>query len=280
MNNPATLSFLLGGGWPGDVLRLFAIILGRYFLVAGACFWGLQARRRAAPALARSANRHDILLSTVSAFIFALAASLLLVAQRGGLAVVRFDAAGVSLWSVALSYGLVLVLQDTSFYFCHRLFHRPGWFRWFHRGHHLSRVPTPWTSFAFDPGEAVVQAILLLAILLVIPLHAITLMALLITMTAWAVINHIDPDHLPASFPHHWMARWFIGPAHHSLHHRHPDRNFGLYFTFWDFLMGTEDVRHQRKRILPAGGSGSEAPLGCPRPLSAEDGKEAVETGD
>jgi sterol desaturase/sphingolipid hydroxylase (fatty acid hydroxylase superfamily) len=277
MNNPAFHALLLGGGWPGDVVRLFVIILGRYFLVAGACFWGLQARRQAAPApggtegawTPASANRHDILLATVSALIFALAASLLLVAQRGGLAVVRFDTAGVSLWSVALSYGLVLVLQDTGFYFCHRLFHRPGWFRWLHRGHHLSRVPTPWTSFAFDPGEAAVQAILLLAILLLIPLHAITLMALLITMTAWAVINHIDPDHLPASFPHHWLGRWFIGPAHHSRHHRHPDRNFGLYFTFWDFLMGTEEARCHR--LLPGGGSGSRVPLGHPLPLSMED---------
>jgi sterol desaturase/sphingolipid hydroxylase (fatty acid hydroxylase superfamily) len=37
------------------------------------------------------------------------------------------------------------------------------------------------------------------------------------------------------------LGRWLIGPAHHGRHHRRPGCNFGLYFTLWDRLCGTED---------------------------------------
>jgi sterol desaturase/sphingolipid hydroxylase (fatty acid hydroxylase superfamily) len=60
-------------------------------------------------------------------------------------------------------------------------------------------------------------------------------------MTVWAIVNHLDLACLPRRFPHHLLGRWVIGPAHHSLHHRRPSLHFGLYFTFWDRVCGTQD---------------------------------------
>ncbi|MBW4622887.1 MAG: sterol desaturase family protein [Cyanosarcina radialis HA8281-LM2] len=145
------------------------------------------------------------------------------------------------IWYLGFSYLAVLILQDTYFYFTHRLFHHRALFRWWHQGHHRSRYPTPWTSFAFDPLEAIVQALFLVGIVFVMPLHFVTLIAVMTTMTIWAALNHLGLDRLPLSFPHHWLSRWFIGPAHHSIHHLKYTVHYGLYFTFWDKLLGTQD---------------------------------------
>jgi sterol desaturase/sphingolipid hydroxylase (fatty acid hydroxylase superfamily) len=43
------------------------------------------------------------------------------------------------------------------------------------------------------------------------------------------------------------LGRWFIGPAHHSIHHRKYTVHYGLYFTFWDKLLGTQDPDYEQK---------------------------------
>ena len=230
-------------------LAFFAIILIRYVLMAGFAYWLVYLRTAAPTPVGRpgvrpptqEAMRDDIRLSVVSAIVFALATAAVMMLQDQGLTKLYGRVQDHPLWYLALSYGAVLVLQDGWFYATHRLLHRPALFPWFHRGHHRSRPPTPWTSFAFDPLEALLQALFLVAVVLVLPLHFITLMAVLTTMTVWAIVNHLGPDHLPLGFPHHWLGRWLIGPAHHSLHHRRHGVHFGLYFTFWDRLLGTED---------------------------------------
>ena len=191
--------------------------------------------------------RHDVTLSVLSAGVFALAAAFIMSGYSWGITRLYSHAREYGLWYLGFSYGIVLVLQDTYFYFTHRLFHHPSLFRWLHQGHHQSRYPTPWTSFAFDPLEAIVQSLFLVGIVLIIPLHFITLIAVLTTMTVWAVLNHLEINRLPTSFPHHWLGKWFIGPAHHSIHHLKYTVHYGLYFTFWDKLLGTQDSNYEKK---------------------------------
>jgi sterol desaturase/sphingolipid hydroxylase (fatty acid hydroxylase superfamily) len=33
---------------------------------------------------------------------------------------------------------------------------------------------------------------------------------------------------------------WITTPTHHDIHHAEAGWNYGLYFTWWDRLMGTE----------------------------------------
>jgi sterol desaturase/sphingolipid hydroxylase (fatty acid hydroxylase superfamily) len=89
--------------------------------------------------------------------------------------------------------------------------------------------------------ESLTHALFLVGVVWLIPLHLGTILAVLTTMTIWAVVNHLGLEQLPVRFPHHWLGRWIIGPAHHSVHHDHQNKHFGLYFTFWDRLLGTED---------------------------------------
>lgn len=236
-------------------IAFFGIILFRYFLVAGGIYLFLYAPFSQAlihphkPYQPPSWKliRHDIKLSVYSAVVFALAAAFILSGYGLGITRLYSQAQQYGLWYLGVSYIAVLVLQDTYFYFTHRLFHHPLLFCRFHQGHHRSRHPTPWTSFAFDPLEAIVQSLFLVGIVFVIPLHFITVIAVLITMTVWAVVNHLGIDRLPLSFPHHWLGRWGIGPAHHSIHHLKYTVHYGLYFTFWDQLFNTQDSNYQNK---------------------------------
>jgi sterol desaturase/sphingolipid hydroxylase (fatty acid hydroxylase superfamily) len=243
-----------------DGVAFFGIILVRYFFVAGCFHWllkALAARSRTTRTpdqqqLSNESVRHDIQLSVISAGVFALATAGIMSLHAMGLTRLYSQPQEYGLAYLAFSYIAVLILQDAYFYATHRLVHHQALFPWFHQGHHRSRQPTPWTSFAFDPLEAIVQALFLIAVVVLIPLHFITLLAVLTTMTIWAVVNHLGLDHLPLRFPHHWLGRWVIGPAHHSVHHRRYAKNFGLYFTFWDRVFGTEDPAYATSLKQPS----------------------------
>ncbi|MCT0215809.1 sterol desaturase family protein [Synechococcus sp. CS-1330] len=235
-----------------DSVVLFLIILARYFLASGGCWCLVRICRPHATSASselqdkrmRDGIQHDIRLSVLSAAVFALAAAALLWLQNHGMTRIYTGADPNNWWYLGVSYLAVLILQDTAFYFTHRLFHHRALYALFHRGHHRSRRPTPWTSFAFDPPEALVQSLFLVGVVTLLPLHVITLLAVLSTMTIWAIVNHLDLDELPRRFPHHWLGRWVIGPAHHALHHHRPSVHFGLYFTFWDRVCSTEDTSY------------------------------------
>jgi Delta7-sterol 5-desaturase len=188
----------------------------------------------------------DIKLSVLSSIVFALGAAAIVSAYDAGVTSLYADINDYPLWYLGISYVGAIVLQDTYFYFLHRLFHHRLLFRWWHQGHHRSNPPTPWTSFAFDPLEAIAQSLFLVGIVFLIPLHFITVIAVLTTMTVWAIVNHLGLNRLPANFPHHWCGRWFTGPAHHSIHHQHYALHYGLYFTFWDRYLGTQSPIYEK----------------------------------
>jgi Delta7-sterol 5-desaturase len=236
-------------------IAFFGIILFRYFLVAGGTylfFYSPFSQSFINHNLQHWSHpwksiRRDIQLSALSAGVFALAAAFVMSGYGWGITRLYSHSQQYGLWYLGVSYAAVLVLQDAYFYCTHRLFHHPWFFSWLHQGHHRSRHPTPWTSFAFDPVEAIVQSLFLIGIIFVIPLHFITLIAVLTTMTVWSVLNHLGIDRLPASFPHHWLGKWVIGPAHHSIHHLNYTVHYGLYFTFWDKVFCTQDPNYDKQ---------------------------------
>jgi sterol desaturase/sphingolipid hydroxylase (fatty acid hydroxylase superfamily) len=232
----------------------FGAIVVRYFLIAGGIYWLFYllagkygARVRSCVAIAElpkqwllwKSIRKDIELSVVSAAIFALSSAFVTLEYGLGNTLLYTSLDLYSLWYLGSSLAAVLVLQDTYFYFFHRLFHHPRLFKWLHYGHHRCKNPTPWTSFAFDPLEALIQSFFYIGIVFIVPLHFITVVCLFTIATVWAVINHLGFKLFPASPVYQWFGRWFVGPINHSLHHQKYTINYGLYFTFWDNLLGT-----------------------------------------
>jgi Delta7-sterol 5-desaturase len=226
-------------------LAFFPIILARYFFLAGGIHLFLS---RIPEYLTTSRSAHaDMRLSVLSSVIFALGAAAIMSAYDLGITRIYTNVSYYPLWYLGLSYVGVIVLQDAYFYCLHRTLHHPSLFHGWHAGHHRSRPPTPWTSFAFDLPESIAHLLFLVVIIFIIPLHFITLVAILSTMTIWAVVNHLELDWLPTNFPHHWCGRWFTGPAHHAIHHRQYAFHYGLYFTFWDRQLGTQAPNYDQE---------------------------------
>ena len=231
--------------WLYYLLTFFGIILLRYFLVAGGTYWlfysfnyNLIEKPENLKSPSHKSIKKDIALSVISTVALAICAALVMTIYDSGATRLygSIDHYGI-IYLIASFLGVVL-LQDTCFYFLHRGFHHPLVYNWLHRGHHRSKHPTPWTSFALDFPEALIQGLFMVAIVFIIPLHLYILGLWLIFMTVWALVTHLGFELFP-SFPQHWLGKWFISADYHSLHHRQYTRHYGLYFTFWDRLLGT-----------------------------------------
>lgn len=155
---------------------------------------------------------------------------------------------------------LMVVAHDTWFYWGHRLMHRPGLFRTFHRRHHRSNNPSPFTAYSFDLAEAAVQGAF-------VPLWMIA------TPTPWAVvglfmlhqivrntIGHCGYELFPARRDGRPLIPFLTTVTHHDLHHAQAGWNYGLYFTWWDRWMGTEHPDYLARFAKAAGRSTSLKP--------------------
>ena len=242
-------------------IAFVAIIVARYFLVAGGVHWWLWKRGSRAQRLAKGdpspkVVRHEITLSVISAFIYAAPAALVLeMWENGGTALYSGPVTTLTGWAYLLFSALFyLFVQDTWFYWTHRLFHHPKLFRWTHAGHHKSVQPTPFASFSFDPLEALSAAWLLPALALVVPLHVGAALALLLLMTVNAVFNHAGFEVFPRQWVEGRFGRIMITATHHNQHHTRFTGNYGLYFRFWDLLMGTdrEQIEAKSRVLVPA----------------------------
>lgn len=191
--------------------------------------------------------RHDVVLSLWSAAIFAVCASLMTTAYTLGYTRLYTEPAQYGWGYLGFSLCLVLFLQDTYFYFTHRLAHHPKCYRWMHQGHHRSNNPTPLTAFSFDPAEALVQALYLIGAVCFIPMHLLVLYAVVLVMSLGALLHHFSIRMFADSAFGRWLGSWMIGPMHHWYHHRKYTVHYGLYFTFWDKLLGTHCEGYEEK---------------------------------
>jgi Delta7-sterol 5-desaturase len=243
-------------------VALTLIIAARYLVLSGLFYWllwqrggeKLGAKRLNRDRPMRSLIIQEIRLSLLSSGIYAAPAAAALIAfLHGGTKMyTAFDAHG-GIAYLFLSAFIYLAVQDAYYYWAHRLMHHPKLFGWMHAGHHRSRQPTPFASFAFDPAEAVFTGWLLPAMVFIIPIHIALAAGLLLLMTLTAILNHSGWEMLP---------RWLIGgplggqlisATHHSYHHLRFDRNFGLYFRFWDKLIGTDAMAAPARHEAPPG---------------------------
>ncbi|RYZ00097.1 MAG: sterol desaturase family protein [Chitinophagaceae bacterium] len=241
------LYFLLATG------VIFAVVIGRYFLIAG-LFYGIfyrwRPQRYAARKISERAHkpgqfRREVYWSTLTAGLFAVAGSALLVLWQKGLTKVYLDVRDYPLWWLPLSLAIAMGAHETYYYWIHRWMHRPAVFRLVHKVHHDSNITSPWTAFSFHPLEGLLQAIFLPALLLLLPMHLYVVLTQLTIMTFSSVINHLDIEVYPKGFARHPLGRWLIGATHHSLHHKQFKYNYGLYFTFWDKWKKTESPLYE-----------------------------------
>lgn len=143
-----------------------------------------------------------------------------------------------------LSIVLCIVLHDTYFYWSHRLMHVKWIFPHVHKVHHYSHNPSPWAAFSFHPIEAVIEAGILPLIVFLFPVHISAVLIFLLYMTAMNVMGHLGFELFPKGFTKHWLGKWYNTSTHHNMHHHYTKSNFGLYFNFWDRIMGTNHAKY------------------------------------
>lgn len=150
------------------------------------------------------------------------------------------------LW-IVVSFVITVVAHDAYFYWAHRIMHRPRLFRTFHRRHHRSHNPTPFTAYSFDLAEAAVMAGFTVIWELIVPVSWVGFTAFLIHQIARNVIGHSGYELFPAGKDGKPLFDWMTTVTHHDLHHSQAGYNYGLYFTWWDRWMGTEHPQYHAR---------------------------------
>jgi Delta7-sterol 5-desaturase len=224
-------------------LVLVAIMLIRYFTLAGTFY--ILCQYCGTPPISSmkknaSQNLRDIKWSVISSVIFALGGAVLIFLWRSGHTKIYFEISSYGFIYFFLSLPMLMIVHDMYFYWTHRILHLKPFFKRFHLVHHESKIPTAWTSFAFHPVEALIQALILPLMMIFIPVHGIVLLSFLVLMTLFGLLNHIGYEYYPKFMESKFR---FITASHHQFHHLQAQKNYGLYFTWWDIWMGTEGER-------------------------------------
>jgi lathosterol oxidase len=138
-----------------------------------------------------------------------------------------------------LAFPLMALIHDTYFYWMHRMIHHPALFKVVHLVHHKSTNPSPFAAYAFHPLEAILEASIFIIFVFIMPVHFFHLFFFFLFMILYNVYGHLGWELYPKGFSKHWLGKWINTSVNHNLHHQYFKGNYGLYFLFWDRLMGT-----------------------------------------
>jgi sterol desaturase/sphingolipid hydroxylase (fatty acid hydroxylase superfamily) len=136
-------------------------------------------------------------------------------------------------------FPVLFVMHDTYFYFAHRLMHHKKLFTLFHLVHHKSTNPSPWAAYAFHPLEAIVEVGIVVVFLFTVPIHKTHLLLFFLMMIVYNVYGHLGYELYPKGFHKTRIGRWINTSVNHNQHHQYFKGNYGLYFLFWDRVLGT-----------------------------------------
>lgn len=236
------------------VFTILLIDFLRYALTAGAV-WGLVGillhdrllgRRILGAVHAPGQIRREVTYSLATVVVFAANGLLIWLLKESGRLTIDDSVATRGGWWWGFSLVLIIVAHDAWFYWTHRALHHRRWFRAVHGRHHASLHPTPWAAYAFHPLEALVQAAFLPLFLWLVPVHAGVIAVFLVHMIVRNTVGHCAHELLPWRWtPRGWLG-WVTPVSHHHFHHARNRGNYGLYFTWWDRLCGTEDADYLR----------------------------------
>jgi sterol desaturase/sphingolipid hydroxylase (fatty acid hydroxylase superfamily) len=142
------------------------------------------------------------------------------------------------LWASLL---LMILGHDAYFYWTHRAMHDPRLFKAFHGRHHRSHNPSPFTAYSFDLSEAAVMASFVILWPFIVPTPWEVIPLFILHQIVRNTLAHCGYELMPATSGGRPLLDWLTTTTHHDLHHAQSDSNFGLYFTWWDRWMKTEN---------------------------------------
>lgn len=143
--------------------------------------------------------------------------------------------------TVALQALVVLLVDDTSFYWGHRTLHRNPWlYKNVHRIHHEANAPVPLEYIYVHPVEQMVGAFGILSGFLIVVLLWGSLSAWVIWLYMGFRVLHELIIHSGARLPLLPLP-FFVSTRDHDLHHARPGRgNYASLLRWWDWLLRTQ----------------------------------------
>lgn len=224
-----------------SALVMTGIVALRYLLASGGFALATARKRPGLYAPLSRQIRREIGWSLASCAIFGLPAGVVAWGWKAhGWTRIYTDPHAMPLWWMPVSLAIYLLVHDAWFYWTHRAMHVPRIFRIAHAVHHASRPPTAWAAMSFHPIEAITGAVVIPALVFVVPIHVGVLGAVLTIMTVMGVTNHMGWEIFPRAIVQGPLGGWIITATHHQRHHDIYRCNYGLYFRLWDRLCGTD----------------------------------------
>jgi sterol desaturase/sphingolipid hydroxylase (fatty acid hydroxylase superfamily) len=141
---------------------------------------------------------------------------------------------------------LIIFFYDTYYYWLHRFMHLKWVFPWVHKTHHLSHTPSPWATLAFNPPETVLEFAIYPLMLFLVPLHPIALGCFVLYNIILNTAGHIGFEIVPHSHFRHPLLKFSLTVTHHDMHHSKINCNYGIYFSIWDRIMGTNHKDYEK----------------------------------
>jgi lathosterol oxidase len=147
------------------------------------------------------------------------------------------------LWGLSQILWIILVLfiLDFTFYWSHRAMHSRALYNLVHSTHHRFIEPSAFASYAMNSMEAAFLASTMIFVpYLIVPYNTSVADISAFIHVSWAGFIHSGFE--SSGWSRRPLLRYIYSPSHHYIHHRRGVGNYGIYFTFWDKLMGTEDT--------------------------------------
>ena len=138
-----------------------------------------------------------------------------------------------------LAYPIMFIMHDTYFYWTHRIMHHKTLFNLMHLVHHKSTNPSPWAAYAFHPLESIVEVGIFIVFLFTIPVHTTHIIIFFLLSIMYNIYGHLGWELYPKGFSKSLIGKWINTSVNHNQHHKYFKGNYGLYFLFWDRMMGT-----------------------------------------
>ena len=229
-------------------IRIFSISAIRYFIFAGipfALFYLLMpARLEKFKIQQKLATKNDFVRevwhSMQSTLVFSIIAVGLVFTPLHKYTRIYTNINDFPIWYIGIGLVLSLIIHDTYFYWMHRLLHHKKLFRLTHLVHHKSTNPSPWSSYSFHILEAITEGLVLVPIVILLPMHPLTILLFTVTGFIINVYGHLGYEIMPKWFRFTLAFEILNTSVHHNLHHSKFKGNYGLYFRIWDRMMDTE----------------------------------------
>ena len=143
-----------------------------------------------------------------------------------------------SIGRIIFEFFVCSAVNDTLFYWSHRLLHHPRLFSTFHAQHHRFNIPMSWSAEYCSPLESILSNSLPTILgCFIVKMH-------LFTMNCWISFRLVQTLEAHSGFvypfsPFRMLDPLLIGPKGHDFHHSHNRGNYGI-FKFWDWICGTD----------------------------------------